>query len=281
MTPTDRAAGFLLDPPAAGDWNMAVDQWLLEQALAAEFSAARFYQWSPATLSLGYFQRESESRLSLRESCDPPTLLSRSERQLSTDQKGTIPFFASCPVVRRLTGGGAILHDRELTYSFVLAPSHPLAPLRQRLYDLVHNSLIETLGDWPILASLHSGGAKKQEADEPFLCFERRSPGDLVYADFKIGGSAQRRRRGAVLQHGSILLEKSPFAPHLLGLNDLAGQSIRPEELAQAWLPRLARVLQLPAREIRLEPEDRRTISCIAEAQYNSGRRNQSGVCSG
>jgi lipoate-protein ligase A len=248
MTPRERPTGFFLDPAAAGDWNMAVDQWLLEQAVTAGFSAARFYQWSPATLSLGYFQREKGD-------CPP-------------FDKGTVPFF-SCPAVRRLTGGGAILHDRELTYSFVLAPNHPLAPLRQQLYQLVHNSLIDVLADWSIGAALHSGGAGKPESEEPFLCFERRSPGDVVFAELKIGGSAQRRRRGAVLQHGSILLEKSPAAPHLPGLNDLSGRSIRADELARAWLPRLARVLCLPAREIRLDPEDHQTILCLASREYN------------
>src|SRR5262245_32066382 len=87
---------LIIDPPQKGAWNMAVDQALLESAAASGGVALRFYQWSEPTLSLGYFQ----------------PIAARSEH----------PPSLHSPVVRRASGGGAILHDRELTYS-IAAPS--------------------------------------------------------------------------------------------------------------------------------------------------------------
>lgn len=63
----------------------------------------------------------------------------------------------------------------------------------------------------------------QEPVDEPFLCFQRCDPHDLVLGGQKVLGSAQRRRKGAILQHGSLLLRGSPHAPHLLGLTDLMG----------------------------------------------------------
>ena len=85
-------ARLILDPPADGLWNMALDEALLELAGESGIPTLRLYRWQPATLSLGYFQPYQD-----RESHPPST---------------------TCPVVRRSSGGGAILHDRELTYSF-------------------------------------------------------------------------------------------------------------------------------------------------------------------
>ena len=76
-----------------------------------------------------------------------------------------------------------------------------------------------------------------------FSAFERRSPGDVLVGEAKIAGSAQRRSRGAVLQHGSVLLARSAAAPELPGLNDLGSRHIHPDELISAWLDRLGRQL--------------------------------------
>lgn len=95
---------------------------------------------------------------------------------------------------------------------------------------------------------------------EPFLCFQRRSPGDLVLRAsgvtspepatwHKILGSAQRRRSGAVLQHGSLLLARSDYAPELQGVDELAGTNFAHWDpslvLASDWGAKLASVLDL------------------------------------
>src|SRR3954463_4715971 len=188
---------------------MAVDEVLLMDAVENGNATLRFYQWSEPTLSLGYFQ------------------------QLASRQQ----HFASrnCAVVRRQTGGGAILHDHELTYSLILPPADPLTRNTSQLYNAVHAAFIAALSkdsqNAGLERSLKCRGkqAADESQDEPFLCFQRKSPGDVVLAQpddstvarvppRKVLGSAQRRHRGAILQHGSLLLEQSTAAPELAGL---------------------------------------------------------------
>lgn len=183
---------LIVDRPGEGAWNMAVDEAILECALAdcAAVPTLRFYRWSEPTVSLGYFQ-------SIK---DCPEDLS------------------SLPVVRRLTGGGAILHDQELTYSVIFPPGQWPRETNLQLVRDVHSVLVRLLhSDEPL--AIHPGRAE-QRGQEPFLCFQRRSSTDVVVGDDKILGSAQRSRRGGLLQHGSILLRKSRFAVQLAGLID-------------------------------------------------------------
>lgn len=192
---------------------MALDETLLEAADRDNRLCFRFYRWAEPTLSLGYFQAAAE--------------------------RAGHPASADCRLVRRLTGGGAILHDCELTYSLTVPARHPLARDRDRLYRLAHGALIAALEKaFAISASLCPGLPAANP--EPFLCFQRRSPGDVLLGDWKIAGSAQRRRRGAVLQHGSLLLRRSACAPELPGLEDLCGASNLNERLCSAWLDALA-----------------------------------------
>src|SRR5688500_9559950 len=85
------ALRVITDPPASGAWNMAVDEALLESAATGSVATLRFYEWHEPTLSLGYFQPAAD----------------REQHAASR----------ACPLVRRASGGGAIVHDRELTYS--------------------------------------------------------------------------------------------------------------------------------------------------------------------
>jgi lipoate-protein ligase A len=212
---------LIVDPPLSGAWNMAADEVLLDEAADDGPATLRFYRWSEPTLSLGYFQ----------------TFADRDQHAASRN----------CVVVRRQSGGGAILHDRELTYSVTLPGNHPLTLEAGELYRGVHEAIIAVLQplltarDGAILSiceQVHTDRGK-----EPFLCFQRRATGDVLLASrkredgVKIVGSAQRRRRGAVLQHGSILLEASPAAPELPGLRDRTNLTLSAGNLAEslAW----------------------------------------------
>ncbi len=203
------------DPPARGSWNMALDEALLHRAAAGASPVLRFYEWQEPTLSLGYFQRYADR------ACHLPS--------------------AGCAVVRRATGGGAILHDRELTYSCVLPPGHPLGGRATDLYHAIHKSIVAVLAEFGLTAGLvecarqslaTAGCGTRNQDTEPFLCFARRTPGDVLLDGWKIAGSAQRRHRGAVLQHGSILFERSPFAPELPGLHDLTSANLDRRDFA-------------------------------------------------
>lgn len=207
-------ARLILDEPASGAWNMAVDEWLLEWAAQQRAACLRFYGWSAPTLSLGYFQQ--------------------------WDDRRSHAASVACDAVRRATGGGAILHDLELTYSFVAPTDDRLFGNNQTLYDAFHESLVEELRSRGIPAARWSVAMGPPPAPEPFLCFERRSAGDVVLSGYKVGGSAQRRHRGAILQHGSILLAMSARAPELPGIGELSGQTLEFAELAARWQTRLA-----------------------------------------
>ncbi|MEO8493563.1 MAG: biotin/lipoate A/B protein ligase family protein [Planctomycetota bacterium] len=205
---------LIVDEPARGSWNMAVDEVLLRWAGQEGGSALRFYQWVEPTLSLGYFQ-QIESR---RE--HPPS--------------------SSLPVVRRATGGGAIVHDRELTYSFVTPIRNRFSSAAQEFVTQFHTLLIATLEKYDVVATL-CGEAATEQQSEPFLCFQRRNSLDVLVGDAKVVGSAQRRHLGALLQHGSILLARSPHAEALPGLAELTGAPISPSKLLQDWSQRLGR----------------------------------------
>lgn len=230
---------LIVDEPADGAWNMAVDDALLTDASEGGVATLRFYGWKVPTLSLGYFQ----------------AFESRDEHSPSR----------SCAIVRRASGGGAILHHHELTYSLAMPAAYWPERNHGRFYCVVHDLLVQAL------ASLGVGGARRHGAgacdtqpqgedplgngeaansDEPFLCFERRTEHDVVLAVAKIAGSAQRKRRGAVLQHGSVLLAQSQFAPTLPGIGELAQVSLSPDQLIAAWQPLLSEALSL-----RLSPE--------------------------
>jgi lipoyl(octanoyl) transferase len=193
---------LIVDGKGTGSWNMALDRALLEQAASSGKITVRTYGWEPATVSLGYFQ-------------------SHLDRSLHVPS-------ARCPFVRRATGGGAIVHDDELTYSIALPGETIRSRLTFDLYRRVHRTLIAALQHFGVAGcTFHedsSSGAidrGKGDSNPEFLCFLRRSPGDVVLKGFKIIGSAQRRFGSALLQHGSVLLSRSVAAPELPGVNQL------------------------------------------------------------
>jgi lipoate-protein ligase A len=226
-----------IDPPADGALNMAVDETLLELAANEGRASLRFYQWREPTLSLGYFQAYADRAMHAASS--------------------------SAPVVRRLSGGGALMHDRELTYSMCLPRSHPLSRQSAHLYGVAHSALLRVLAQLGIHARMHNDRAEHKASDhspqdtsEHFLCFARRTAADVVAESeqdrVKIVGSAQRRRRGAVLQHGALLLDASKFAPELPGLHQVNSQELDLPALIAAWCDHLADQLGLvmiPARD--------------------------------
>jgi hypothetical protein len=119
-------------------------------------------------------------------------------------------------------------------------------------------------------ASPSETAARSSARRQPFLCFQRRSPGDVLVGKTKIAGSAQRRSSGAVLQHGSVLLARSPAAPELDGLKELSGRTIAPEQLAQAWLASLASAVPGTWQRGMLSDDQRRRASTLAAEKYSS-----------
>ncbi|MCA9234437.1 MAG: hypothetical protein KDA44_03150 [Planctomycetales bacterium] len=256
---------LLIDPPQVGAWNMAVDEALLADADERGAAAVRFYRWSEPTLSLGYFQAAADRQL------HPPS------RDL--------------PMVRRQSGGGALVHDRELTYSIALPATHPFARRPPSLYRLVHDALRDALAAQGVTVRTvgccaESCGEPQSGGDagtvEPFLCFERRHPIDLVVASAgdaaassKVVGSAQRRRRGALLQHGSVLLERSPAAPELPGLAEARGRAIDHEEIVRNVAATVLAALELVVQRSALSDPLRQTAARLQASKYESAQWQQ------
>ena len=225
---------------------MAVDQALLEAVAQGSPPIWRFYRWAEPTLSLGYFQ--------------------------NYDDREKHPASRACRIVRRASGGGAILHDAELTYSLALPADHPLAVGRLDLYCEVHRTLIEALANLGVPKADLSMNCSKDAAENPFLCFQRRAEGDVLFGATKIAGSAQRRIQGAVLQHGSILLKQSTVAPELKGIVDLSGVSLDADRLTEAWMPLLGGSLCLEFRSESLTPKEQARAEQLVLDRYDLDR---------
>ncbi len=207
------ALRLFVDPPQDGPTNMAVDGCLLAEAGAGGLPTLRLYRWEPATLSLGYFQR------------------------LADPARGA--ELAELPVVRRITGGGAIVHAEELTYSLALPIDHPLSgPGPEPLYVWMHQRIAEAVAALGGRAA--PKGAAAPRASRAFLCFDRHAGADLMAGAGKIAGSAQRRTAGAVLQHGSVVLRAAPPIQPGGGVSEAAGRAVSFEAFADALISALA-----------------------------------------
>ncbi len=176
---------------------MALDAALLHCAAGP---ALRFYRWDPPAISLGHFQRKPEDIAALRAT--------------------------GLPLVRRMTGGGAIVHWHELTYSLLLPLQHPLVAGRDLAasYAAIHapfQRVLTQLG----LHALQRGALNHANAS-PLLCFDRATDLDLVCNGKKLMGSAQRRTLTHVLQHGSLILRTNIHQPDTAALEELTSQSV-------------------------------------------------------
>jgi lipoate-protein ligase A len=250
---------LLIDPPQDGAWNMAVDEALLDEAAARGTASLRVYEWNEPTLSLGYFQKYED--------------------------RATHPPSVGAACVRRQSGGGAIMHDHELTYSLTLPKAHRLSSDAQSLYNAVHDRIVAALrslvpeGVSPSQICTYDVDSTTRVASEPFLCFSRRSRGDVLFIEggkedvtttHKVVGSAQRRHRGAVLQHGSILLARSERAPELAGLGDLCDNSFDTTYLTSELSRQILESLGLEVTTRTLSDQVFDVVSALQEEKYRN-----------
>ncbi|MFC5404841.1 lipoate--protein ligase family protein [Cohnella soli] len=170
--------------------NMAIDEAILvahQEGLVPP--TVRFYGWNPATLSIGYFQQASK------------------EVSFEALLEHGLGF------VRRATGGRAVLHDRELTYSIVVSENYPGIPTSvAEAYRVLSKGLLNgfrKLGLDAVMTGTEARSDEEAVAGSPLsaACFDSPSKYELVVEGKKIAGSAQMRSGGVILQHGSILLE--------------------------------------------------------------------------
>jgi lipoate-protein ligase A len=226
----------------AGAWNMAADEALLRSALEGQ-ATLRFYGWCEPTLSLGYFQK--------------------------ADDRLRHPLLRDLPWVRRQSGGGALVHDREVTYalaiplvapwtSIVAAPSSWIKFMHGVIAAALRNRDVETSNPAPTCPDAGQ-----------FLCFACLTKPDVLLQGQKIVGSAQRRHRGALLQHGGILLAQSRFTPELSGIEELAHQRLAPAELAAYIANEFAALTGVAPVPGSFTDQEKRRIDELCERKYS------------
>jgi len=200
---------------------MAVDEALARCRPPGE-ATLRIYRWTRPSLSFGRNQPA-------RGRYDPHAL-----RHLGVE------------AVRRPTGGREVLHDRELTYAVVVPVSGP-GSLRA-LYRQVNEALVVALEALGVRGGLAEPGARTPRPDAG-ACFGIPAAGEVVAADRKLVGSAQLRLGSTLLQHGSLLLDRSP-----VGLSALASPGRESEDRG------------ISLRELRGEPSSFDHVASTVEA---------------
>lgn len=249
---------FLDTGALPGALNMAVDDILLDAARHGGGPILRTYGWSPPAVSLGFGQRA-------REAVDVGRC-----RDLGID------------IVRRPTGGRAVLHWNEITYSFHCAEGEgPAAHPLPEACRILGECLAEGLRRGGVDVELAPGG---RPGARHGACFASASRWELTCGGRKLVGSAQRRTRGALLQHGSLLagpehLRLAELIPAPRGgeasleassthLAECAAQPLDRDRLVGCLAAGFGQVLGRPVREAPLTPAERRRAEVLARETY-------------
>ena len=210
---------LLVHGPLPGPTNMAVDEALMEDARRGR-PTLRLYRWNPGCLSFGRNQPARD--------------------RYDGDRVASLGY----EVVRRPTGGRSVLHHREVTYA-VVAPEE-WGSLREA-YLRINRALAKGLRELGVDATVHETTAGPAPRPTVRACFRDPLPGELTAGGRKLAGSAQWRFKGALLQHGSLLLHndqalvetfRSDAPPRLeipaVGLVELLGREPESGELESA-----------------------------------------------
>ncbi|OXM84076.1 lipoate--protein ligase family protein [Paenibacillus rigui] len=266
---------FISSGPQDPAYNMAADEAILIAHSEGKVPpTVRFYGWDPATLSIGYFQKAMEEI---------------DFEQLKAEGLG---------FVRRPTGGRAVLHDKELTYSIIVAESYPGIPRGvTEAYRVLSEGLLagfRNLGLDAQMVQLASEEDKTKYASMgSAACFDSPSWYELVVEGRKIAGSAQTRQKQVVLQHGSILLDmdtdqlfrvlkfkneriqarlKQQFVHKAVAINDLCRQlqrdTVQMDEAEQAFRIGMAEGLDVELVEGELTDYEQSLVQQLIDEKY-------------
>lgn len=255
-------------------YNMALDEYLLQRgAEGRKQPVLRFYGWDPPGLSIGYFQKTAGR----------------------VDQDGIRAH--GFRLVRRLTGGLAVLHHNELTYSVILPEDYPGMPGSVvGAYRVLSAGLLEGFRALGLTAEL-AIPKQNHEASHSPVCFEEASWYELVVEGRKAAGSAQTRQKGMILQHGSIPLTvdeeelfdcfhydserikeraKRAFGGKAVTLERLAGRKVTLDEVKQAFYHGFEKGLGVKLIQMELDKDEERKVVALAQSKYESDEWNYS-----
>ncbi|MFC7062735.1 lipoate--protein ligase family protein [Halobacillus seohaensis] len=247
--------------------NMALDETLLNWHSEGKIPPVlRFYGWKPAGLSVGYFQKV----------------------------KGKIDLDAikknGFELVRRQTGGRAVLHDDELTYSVIVSEGHSQMPASvKQAYLVLSQGLLEGFKELDISAEF-AIPEEKLNSNGSAVCFEEPSWYELIVDGKKAAGSAQTRKKGVILQHGSIPINvdetklfdmfiyknerikeraRQSFGDKAVSINNLVEQPIGFDETRKAFKKGFEKGLDINLEPFTLTDEQWKEVYDLAEKRYN------------
>lgn len=253
--------------------NMAIDEALLKwHSEGLIRPTIRFYGWTSPSLTVGHFQNVEK----------------------------TIDFAGvekhACDFVRRLTGGSAVLHDDEITYSIVVSESHPKIPstVNKAYYALAKG----------LLKGYHALGIDAQFAiserelmrERSAVCFEKPAIYEMIVGGKKISGNAQLRKNGVLLQHGSIPMsfdadmlfdlfrfsservrnrQRHSFLNKAISIHELTDERFTFDQLRDAFLKGFEDCLDIQTEPLHLSKEQWQYILYLADTKYRTDAWNK------
>lgn len=247
--------------------NMAMDEALLTWHKNGDIPpTVRFYGWSAPSLSVGRLQKV----------------------------KGQIDFEAvkryECEYVRRLTGGSAVLHDDELTYSIVVSENHPNIPHTvSEAYHILTKGIMEGYRNLKIMADYAYPTRKVSGKERSAVCFEQAAHCEMVVDGKKLSGNAQTRKDGILLQHGSIPMsidekmlfdlflfpseavkerKRNRFSDKAIAINQITGKTHTFEMLADAFYDGFEKGLDVTFSPILLTDAQWAEVHHLAKTKY-------------
>ncbi|MGQ9730881.1 MAG: lipoate--protein ligase family protein [Candidatus Zipacnadales bacterium] len=267
VPPSKREWRLVISEPAAGAHNMAVDEALFRaRAEGLVPPTLRLYRWQPPTVSLGRFQ-ELDDRIDME----------------AIRRRGY-------GLVRRPTGGRAILHADELTYSVAVREDDiPGGGSLMSSYRTLSRGIEQGLAYLGIQTGFGQERDSGQGAALPTICFAKAARCDLVVGGRKIVGSAQTRSRGAILQHGSIPLtidvdellsvmpgprdrpleeRRQKLQQAAIGVAQLLGRPVTVEELSEAICWGFSVALGVTLTPGSLLPQEQEWIEHLITTKY-------------
>jgi lipoyl(octanoyl) transferase len=259
---------LLITPPAHGAWNMAVDESILESmGRDNPLPTLRLYAWQPACLSLGYAQPLTDVDMPRLQAC-------------------------GWELVRRPTGGRAVLHVDELTYSVIAPLNEPrVAGSVLESYRRLAQALVRALELLRLPVQVNENSASTPASAPNPVCFEVPSTYEITVDGKKLVGSAQARRKEGVLQHGSLPLvgdlarilqvlafpdkaARSHAAERLLSrattVETALGRQVGWDEAARACIAAFQSVLALQLQPGDLTPQENARADELARDKYGS-----------
>ena len=190
---------------------------------------------------------------------------------MSLEQQGLV-------LVRRVSGGGAICHLDDLTFSLIADPSHELFRGRvEESYHRIHAAVAAGLASLGVSAVRRLGAEVSSDSSrrEDPICFRKATTFDLISDGRKLVGSAQRRTRHTILHHGSIPLKRNRLAPECASLGQILGREVTFGEAADALVLGFVKELGVQFEESRVTDSEQARASELRAARFGTDTWNR------